>query len=225
MRSFTRVSLALVFATALFGQYRPGTPVFTGGFSNPVYPAGTSSNFPGIVRFTPNPVYPASGGPHLNVPGQRPNHYTGTGPGVIAVPLGYPVYVGSGYDTAPAQPSTPAQPGMTVVYPPAPAPVIVPQFGPDEASQQTASADNPEPVNKDDVQASEDQSSPDHYLIALKDHTVYSVIAYWVQDATLHYFTAGNVHNQVSLSLVDRPLTLRLNKELGANVNLPGTDN
>jgi hypothetical protein len=44
---------------------------------------------------------------------------------------------------------------------------------------------------------------------------------YWVDGDTLHYLTAGNVHNQVSLSLVDRPFTERLNKEAGVEVNLP----
>ena len=60
-----------------------------------------------------------------------------------------------------------------------------------------------------------------HYLIAFKDHTIYSAIAYWVDGDTLHYFTSGNTHNQASLSLVDRPLTEKLNKESGLEVKLP----
>ena len=60
-----------------------------------------------------------------------------------------------------------------------------------------------------------------HYLIAFKDHTVYSAVAYWVDGDTLHYFTTGNTHNQVSLSLVDRPLTEKLNKDSGLEVKLP----
>jgi endonuclease YncB( thermonuclease family) len=80
-----------------------------------------------------------------------------------------------------------------------------------------------EPVNQyqPSTDREDDQSSADHYLIALKDHTIYSVVAYWVDGDTLHYFTAGNVHNQASLSLVDRDLTARLNKESGMEVNLP----
>jgi len=46
-------------------------------------------------------------------------------------------------------------------------------------------------------------------------------VAYWVDGDTLHYFTSGNTHNQVSLSLIDRDLTQRLNKESGLEVNLP----
>jgi hypothetical protein len=58
-------------------------------------------------------------------------------------------------------------------------------------------------------------------LIALKDHTIYSAIAYWVDGSTLHYFTSGNTHNQVSLPLVDRDLTQRLNRESGLQLSLP----
>jgi endonuclease YncB( thermonuclease family) len=82
---------------------------------------------------------------------------------------------------------------------------------------------NPEPVSpyEPSTAQAQEQTAPDHYLIALKDHTIYSVVAYWVDGDTLHYFTAGNVHNQASLSLVDRDLTARLNKESGTEINLP----
>ena len=43
----------------------------------------------------------------------------------------------------------------------------------------------------------------------------------WVEGDTLHYFTDGSTHNQVSLSLVDRELTRRLNEESGLQVKLP----
>jgi len=42
-----------------------------------------------------------------------------------------------------------------------------------------------------------------------------------VDGETLHYFTDGSTHNQVSLSLVDRELTERLNKETGSDLRLP----
>jgi len=62
---------------------------------------------------------------------------------------------------------------------------------------------------------------PETYLIAFKDRTIYSAVAFWVDGDTLHYFTSGNMHNQVSLSLVDKELTQRLNKELGIDLRLP----
>lgn len=228
MRTFTRVTSLMVFAlsigffpNALQAQNHFGTPVITGGFGNAVLPAGTAANFPGTVRWTPNAVFPGGGGPHLAIPGKREPRYTGTG--AVVVPYAYPVYV-SGYDNGAApEEQPPAQSGVTVVYPPQQAPpVIVKQYSEDQAQIDNADPNNPEPVSTYQPQRQPDGPQTDSYLIALKDHTIYSVIAYWVDGDTLHYFTAGNVHNQVSTSLVDRALTTRLNKELGATVNIPG---
>jgi hypothetical protein len=152
----------------------------------------------------------------------------GAGRRVPIVPYGYPVYVGgyyytpdyaSGYADGTYGPAPGAQqPNVTVVYPPQPAPVIVNQFGPGAMPPPGA---GPEPVNPYQPSTAQADAAPDHYLIALKDRTIYSALAYWVDGDTLHYFTAGNVHNQASLSLVDRDLTARLNKESGLEVNLP----
>ena len=46
-------------------------------------------------------------------------------------------------------------------------------------------------------------------------------MAYYTEGDTLHYFTSGNVHNQVSVSLVDRQLTEQLNRERNVDVRLP----
>jgi hypothetical protein len=62
---------------------------------------------------------------------------------------------------------------------------------------------------------------PSYYLIAFKDHTIYPAVAYYTDGDTLHYFTSGNVHNQVSLSLVDRQLTEQLNRQHNMEVRLP----
>jgi len=59
------------------------------------------------------------------------------------------------------------------------------------------------------------------YLIAFKDHTIYAALAYWVEDGTLHYVTNQNTHNQVSLDLVDRELSDRLNRERSVDFRLP----
>lgn len=218
MRALISLAFALVFATLGFGQSRfggAGTPFISGGFPNAVFPGGTPANSPNITRFTPNYVFPGGGGPRLVVPGKGPQRYTGTGgTAVFAVPYAYPVYVPN-YDPSadPQQAAAPPQqPNTTVVFPPSPAPVIVRQYADQDAN-------GPEPVVTDQPQQSDDPS-PDYYLIALKDHTIYSVVAYWLNGDTLHYFTSGNVHNQVSLSLVDTALTARLNKEAGKDVNL-----
>ena len=59
------------------------------------------------------------------------------------------------------------------------------------------------------------------YLVALKDHTIYATPAYWIEGDTLHYVTGQNMHNQVSLDLVDRELTSRLNRERSVDFRLP----
>lgn len=229
MRALSGFCIALLFAGGMFGQYRgSATPYMTGGFGSAVFPGGTAATSPGIQRFSTIAGHPGGGGPRLNVPfssGFRRGGTRGSGAFIYSYP--YPVNVGGGYDSsgagyvdpnaampmqqpaaaAPAQgPVTPIIINIGVPTPPAGPPA------PPEAYQP--------PVQQ---QPQEDTSSaePAHYLIAFKDHTIYSAVAYWVDGSTLHYFTAGNVHNQVSLSLVDRELTERLNKEIGMPVNLP----
>ena len=55
-------------------------------------------------------------------------------------------------------------------------------------------------------------SEPSHVLIAVKGGLVKLATAYWVEDRTLHYLTPQGDHNQVSLDLVDRNLSVRLNQ-------------
>jgi hypothetical protein len=143
------------------------------------------------------------------------------------VPVPVPVYVGGGYGFgydngfgsgfdngfagyAAAQPAS-QQPNVIVIYPPAPQQVAVPNGGLPAA---TSPATTPTPEETSTAE-------PSHYLIALKDHTIYAAVAYWVEGDTLHYFITGTTHNQVSLSLVDRELTERLNRESGITMQLP----
>ena len=156
----------------------------------------------------------------------------GTG-GVVAVPYYVPIYVGgyagySGYSEGPPPDAAgvgPAQGGspsnVIVVYPPASGPpVFGGGFG--EAAIGPPPPPPPQPAAPAPDQSSQSPFVPaSYYLIAYKDHTIYSAVAYWVVGDTLHYFTTGATHNQVSLALVDRDLTQRLNEELGNNLQLP----
>jgi hypothetical protein len=158
-----------------------------------------------------------------------------SGTGVVAVPFYVPIYVGgyagySGYsdapppDAGPGLAQGPPQGGspsnVIVVYPPTQAPQV---FG--GAYGETAVGPPPPPLpppQAGPASAPDQQFVPaSYYLIAYKDHTIYSAVAYWVEGDTLHYFTTGATHNQVSLSLVDRDLTQRLNEEAGNNLQLP----
>ena len=224
MRALNGFCIALLSVTGLAAQYRGNpTPYMTGGFGNVLYPGGVTNPAAGIVRFAPNVAYPGGGGPHFNVPyssGYRPSTRA-TGGYVYSYP--YPVYVGnySDYGAGYVDPSAvPAQPPAAPVA--TATPIIINIGVPSAAPAQPRPAAPPEAYQQQPPSQEEDSGSePVHYLIALKDHTIYSAVAYWVDGSTLHYFTSGNVHNQVSVSLVDRELTERLNKETGLQVNLP----
>ncbi len=59
-----------------------------------------------------------------------------------------------------------------------------------------------------------------YYLIAYKDHSIYTALAYWMENGVLNYVTPQNAHNQVSLDLLDLDLTKQLNARRGLGFNL-----
>lgn len=59
-----------------------------------------------------------------------------------------------------------------------------------------------------------------YYLIAYKDHSVYTALAYWMEGGVLHYVTPQNVHNQVSLDMLDLDFTKQLNARRGYAFNI-----
>ncbi|HMC60612.1 MAG TPA: hypothetical protein VKJ01_15585 [Candidatus Solibacter sp.] len=245
MRTLGGLCFALVLVSGLSAQSRGSvTPTVTGSSGSVVFPGGTPATSPGVTRGFGNVVNPGGGGPHLTVPGGvvpsfarpangRPVHRTAP-VATYAYPVYYGNYGGSYDGYAPEQgggagAGPQQQPNVTVVMPP-PQPVtpVIINIGPgggqyttaperqqgvyEPAYQTTPSPDVEEPASADE---------PQRYLIAFKDHTIYSAIAYWVDGDTLHYFTSGNTHNQVSVSLVDRALTQRLNKESGVPFKIP----
>jgi hypothetical protein len=231
--------VALLLSAAAFGQGFHGRsfnpqPTLQGSFPNVVFPGGTSAINPAIQRTFGNAAFPGGGGPRLNVPfsnqgpfpplprfgvanpgssvGQRRFRRSGENAGSI---YAVPVYVGAYggyYDNA-------YPPDATAGAPAAPPPnviVVYPQ-GPPAA---TYAAEPQTGLTQPYVEQAPGAEAA-HYLIAFKDHTIYSAVAYWVEGDTLHYFTSGSTHNQVSLSLVDRDLTERLNREAGSDMRLP----
>jgi len=61
---------------------------------------------------------------------------------------------------------------------------------------------------------------PTIYLIALKDTTVRQAIGYWVEGNTLKYVTPQASINHLSLDMVDRELSVRLNGERNLDFDL-----
>jgi hypothetical protein len=132
-----------------------------------------------------------------------------------AVPaFGYGYYgdPGYGYGNAYTAP-TPAddQPAP----PPPPDDVSVPIPQPDDSAlkiyQAPAHTTTPEEIA---------MSEGRYYLIAYKDHSIYTALAYWMENGALNYVTPQSAHNQVSLDLVDLDLTKQLNARRGYPFNL-----
>ncbi|HYK61844.1 MAG TPA: hypothetical protein VEV85_20585, partial [Bryobacteraceae bacterium] len=63
-------------------------------------------------------------------------------------------------------------------------------------------------------------AEPVIYLIALKNQIIMEAFGYWIQDGALHYVSTAYGLNQVSLSLVDRDFSRRLNEERGVKFDL-----
>jgi len=195
-----------------------GLPGTTGGagFGRLIYP-GTGA--PAIAR-SPRP-----GSPQGALPPQVAHGSHGT---AVAVP--YPVFYGGGYYDYDAPPA-PVAPysqytaqysnGYDQTQPPV---VIINQyFTPDTANPVVRDYSNvrlPEPGPQPETQqpAAEQQVM---FLIAMKDHTIFPAIAYWVEGDTLNYITVQGSKNSVSLDLVDRDFSKQINKERNVEFGLP----
>ena len=230
------VVLSLASATSVFGQgvYR--------GFGSVVFPGGSSATSQGVTRNFGGAVFP---GGMQKQPVYGGASVIGVFPGVGATPTpagsgrnsnfrrtpptygrrtrstpsfvyAFPVFIGGSYapqELAPQQEPPPQEQAVPVMI----------QVGPDgryttTERHQTSTVYQPEPET---VESPDKAADSPHYLLAFKDHSIYSAVAYWADGDTLHYFTAGNIHNQASMALIDRELTERLNRELGIEFTLP----
>ena len=176
---------------ALGGSFAsPGMSRPLGGVALPTFPAGVPAK---------RGNRPSSGGGYRYV---GPVYYT---PGVYD----------SGYYDSPSTFNTPASPPVQYGQQPAAQqqPIIINQYfstregAPVAATEETANPGDP----LGDPQK--------YYLIAYKDRSIYSALAYWLEGHILHYVTTQNTHNQASLDLIDLEQTTRLN----ADKNVPFT--
>jgi hypothetical protein len=124
-------------------------------------------------------------------------------------PYAYP----SPYGSAPYGPAPDASAYFDLppgIAPGAQQPVIINQYFGAPGPQQ---ATPPEAANAAAQAPGDPIGTPqNYYLIAYKNHAVYTALAYWVEDKTLHYVTTQNTHNQASLDLIDVSLTKSLNQ-------------
>ena len=202
-------ALLPIFSQPAFAQR--ATPVGVGGFGNVLRPGGVGvpTGIYGTAHL-PGPVYGYS------AHGQRPS-------GKGGAYSGYPIYVGGAYIPAYGSSYAPDYSSQTQLspqqqYAPAPPVVINQYFAPPASSEPVTGVYQPYTQRQQQPQAEDDQDSAaptptKYYLLAFRDHSVYSALAYWVEDKTLHYVTAQNTHNQVSLDLVDVEFTKQLNQD------------
>jgi hypothetical protein len=215
---FAVLSLSLLnaaFAQRHSVQYSP-----PGGYGNVPLPG------PGRVSSMPPGDITGFHFPHLPTPQRRS---TGPQPSLVIVP--WPVY-DSGYIADHLGNDQQEDLGQTAVTESNPAPpVLINQsLGPAPESPQ------PGPSNsKDGAQAfvkarckaielqAADEGRPTIYLLAFKDHRIVQAFGYWMEVGTLHYVSVEYGLNQVSLNLIDRNLSQRLNDERGIAFSLPAT--
>src|SRR6478672_3502025 len=104
--------------------------------------------------------------------------------------------------------------------------VIINQyFRPDSANPVVRDYTNVPLREPDPPQGNNDQATNAEqqvmFLIAMKDHTIYPAIAYWVEGDTLNYITVQGVKNSVTLDLVDRDFSKQINKDRKVEFGLP----
>jgi hypothetical protein len=129
--------------------------------------------------------------------GYWPDYYGDYGYGDYGS-VGYPA---AGYSYSPS-------PNVTVIYPPAQPTAALREY--DEYGQ---------PVGPS--RGSGANAGSPIYLIALKDHTIYAAVAYSVQADTLIFVTIWNEQKRAPLNLIDRGLSMQLNRERHLNFQLP----
>jgi hypothetical protein len=210
MRLAVTIGLVLAFAHAADAQHNAG-------FAHPLPSIGGSIKAP--VSCTPRLV-------HRHVP-------TGVGArdrfGEIVIPYAvpYPIYPGYREDEDPAYIPSADQPnsgyqqqptmstGISAPYSPA-TPAIINQFLPDIVQSplpQGLAIRSSQEDSEEIISGSPglDGSEQPAFFIGLKDGTVYAAASYWLDGETIHYITVHGIHNLVSISLIDRKISLRLN--------------
>ena len=186
----------------------------------PVIPAVQHNRGHGSRAVVPYPVF--VGGSYY--PYDAPLAYGayGTMPQAWPTP-GQPGFSGSSYGQPLYQPIQ--QPVAESQQEQSPVVVINQYFRPDGPQvTQTSSAGTPASAAP---QAEVAQAAPNSadmqniFLIAMKDHTIYAANSYWVEGNTLSYVTVQGTENSVSMDLVDRDLSRRLNRERKVAFGLP----
>jgi len=232
-------SIGVLAVGSLMAQPRGNGPAgrdYGNGWGNALFPGGVRPlTIPGNVSFASRLGNTVAGTGYTGAPSGG-GHGFGRRPVIVPVPFYVGGYTGFGYDGY-GYGYQGSQPNVTVVpqTQEAPTPVVINQYfapGATPADQPPAirsyeapsSYRPPDPAENEPVveegapratRAPAEVVEPKAtiYLLALKDLTIQAAYAYWLEGQTLHYVTVQGSHNRVTMDLVDRGMTERLNKE------------
>lgn len=235
MRRLVPALLFVSLAGLAFGQGHPGGSWSLGGFGSVLYPGM------GHAPTATPPVGQFAGGGYSRgfVNPGRTSHGQHGPTVIVPYPVYYGGYYGYGYDNS----ATGSGPGFSddgsQSGPGLPSVVINQNFMPPQANPQVRDYTGDQQPQSQDQSGLKLYQSPTHpyadaaaaqraasgdqptiYLIALRDHTVVQALGYWMEGSTLHYVSAEHTLNQLSIDLVDRDLSQRLNDERGLDFRL-----
>ena len=247
MRRLVPVLLFVGLTGLAFGQGHPGGSWSLGGFGSVVYPGmghAPTATPPlgqfgggGFSRGFANPgraSHPQHSGAVIVPYPVYYGGYYGYDPSAGGYANGYAPNNGTGYAPGPGDDGSQGGPGLPSV-------VINQNFVPPQANPQVRDyTGDQQPQQQDQSGMKLYQAPPSHpyadaaaaqratagdqptiYLIALRDHTIVQALGYWMDGSTLHYVSAEHTLNQLSIDLVDRDLSQRLNDERGLDFRLP----
>lgn len=219
MRLLNAAILTLVLSVDVLAQHHDGAV----GSSHPAQ--GTVSP----------PIHHSPGGSGGVGFSTSPRYQYGGYRGAPATTYFYPVYI-SGFDypySNQAAPDVEAGPAPQSQAQAAPPIVINQYFGSDSArpvvtdygpdGREIPPADTGVRIYQAPSNPPAEYSASEQvvFFIALKNGSVYSAVAYWVDGEMLNYITPQGKRNQMSIDLVDRDLSVKLNEGRQVDFHLP----
>jgi hypothetical protein len=234
------IVLSVLFLSLLgtaFGQGHQGPYYSLGGYGNVLYPGtGHAPQTPPGGINGPN-FTGRIGGPGTGRGFRAPDHPQHHRTVVVPYPVFYSGY--GGYDPSysgdqappPADPNATPSVVINQTFVPQQSNPVVREYTGDAPPEQQSGMrlyQNPSYPYADAAQSSiasarrvANDDEPTLYLIAFKDHSIIQALGYWMEGGALHYVSVEHTLNQVSMDLIDRDLSQRLNDERGVQFKLP----